>query len=154
MRKTGTQEAQEAQEIGKLPYFLCLLCLLCSLPLAGQESHRTTWDGVYTEAQAKRGESIYIDSCSNCHGRTLEGLDMTPPLSGGAFMSNWDGLSIGDLVDRIRSSMPLDRPGALSRQENVDVVAYILRFDQFPAGKDELPRDTQILKQIQFKARQ
>jgi cytochrome c len=138
--------------------FLCLLCLLCLLwlipSLNGQESQRTTWDGIYNEAQAKRGESIYIDSCSNCHGRTLEGLDMTPPLSGGAFTSNWDGLSIGDLVDRIRSSMPLDRPGALSRQENVDVVAYILRFDQFPAGKEELPRDTQTLKQIQFKARQ
>ena len=69
-------------------------------------------------------------------------------------MTNWDGLSLGDLVDRIRTSMPLDRPGALSRQENVDVVAYILRFDQFPAGKEELTRDTQTLKQIQFKARQ
>jgi len=135
--------------------FLCFLCLLWLIPfLNGQESPRTTWDGVYNEAQAKRGEAIYIDSCSNCHGRTLEGLDMTPPLSGGAFMANWDGLSVGDLVDRIRTSMPLDRPGALSRQENVDVVAYILRFDQFPAGKDELPRDAQTLKRIQFKARQ
>jgi len=122
--------------------------------LNAQESQRTTWDGVYNETQAKRGEAIYIEACSNCHGRTLEGADMTPPLTGGAFLSNWDGLSIGDLVDRIRSSMPLDRPGALSRQENVDVVAYILRFDQFPAGKEELPRDSQTLKQIQFKARQ
>ena len=77
---------------------------------------------------------------------------MTPPLTGGAFMANWDGLSLGDLTDRIRISMPLDRPGALSRQENTDVVAYILRFNQFPAGKEELPRDTQTLKQITFKA--
>ena len=67
-------------------------------------------------------------------------------------MANWDGLSIGDLTDRIRVSMPLDRPGSLSRQENVDVVAYILRYDQFPAGKEELPRDFQALKQIVFKA--
>ena len=67
-------------------------------------------------------------------------------------MANWDGLSIGDLTDRIRVSMPADRPGLLSRQENVDVVAYILRYDQFPAGKEELPRDVQALKQIVFKA--
>ena len=77
---------------------------------------------------------------------------MTPPLTGGVFMANWDGLSVGDLTDRIRSSMPLDRPGSLSRQDNVDVVAYILRFNQFPAGKDELPREIQTLKQIVFKA--
>jgi len=133
-------------------FFLCFLCLLWLIPSLNAQEPRTTWDGVYNETQAKRGETIYIDSCSNCHGRTLEGADMTPPLTGGAFLSNWDGLSLGDLVDRIRTSMPLDRPGALSRQENVDVLAYILRFDQFPAGKEELPRDTQILKQIQFKA--
>jgi S-disulfanyl-L-cysteine oxidoreductase SoxD len=129
------------------------LCLLWLMPLLnGQNSPRTTWDGVYSEEQAKRGEAIYIDACSNCHGRTLEGADMTPPLTGGAFMANWDGLSVGDLADRIRLSMPLDRPGSLSRQDNVDVVAYILRFDQFPAGKDELPRDIQAQRQIVFKA--
>jgi hypothetical protein len=77
---------------------------------------------------------------------------MTPPLTGAGFMSNWDGLTVGDLVDRIRISMPLNRPGALSRQQNADVVSYILRFNQFPAGKEELPRDVQALKQILFKA--
>jgi cytochrome c len=120
--------------------------------LNAQEGPRTVWDAVYNETQAKRGEAIFVDACSNCHGRTLEGADMTPPLTGGAFMANWDGLSVGDLTDRIRSSMPLDRPGLLSRQDNVDVVAYILRFNQFPAGKDELPREIQTLKQIVFKA--
>jgi quinoprotein glucose dehydrogenase len=121
--------------------------------LNGQESStRTVWDGVYNEAQAKRGEAIFVDACSNCHGRTLEGADMTPALTGGGFMANWDGLSVGDLTDRIRVSMPLDRPGSLSRQDNADVVAYILRFNQFPAGKEELPRDTLALKQILFKA--
>ena len=77
---------------------------------------------------------------------------MTPPLTGGIFTANWDGLTIGDLADRIRVSMPFDRPGTLSRQDNADVVAYILRFNQFPAGKDELPRDIPALKQILFKA--
>jgi cytochrome c len=123
---------------------------LCSFSPA--QSPRTVWDGVYSEAQAKRGEAVFVEACSNCHARNLEGQDMTPPLTGGAFMSNWDGLSVGDLADRIRTSMPLDRPGSLSRQVNVDVVAYILRFNQFPAGKDELPPQINTLKQILFKA--
>ena len=67
-------------------------------------------------------------------------------------MANWDGLTVGDLFDRIRVSMPADRPGTLSRQENADIIAYILRFNQFPAGKEELPREVQALKQILFKA--
>ncbi len=138
---------------GIVKTLLCFLCLLWLIPfVTGQDNSRTVWDGVYSETQAKRGEGIFVDACSNCHGRTLEGADMTPPLTGGAFLANWDGLSLGDLTDRIRISMPLDRPGALSRQENTDVVAYILRFNQFPAGKEELPRDTQTLKQITFKA--
>ena len=137
--------------MGKRFYILCLLCFLCSVSLLAQES-RTTWDGVYTDPQAKRGEAVFIDACSNCHGRNLEGADMTPPLTGGVFTANWDGLTLGDLADRIRVSMPFDRPGTLSRQDNADVVAYILRFNQFPAGKDELPRDIPALKQILFKA--
>jgi quinoprotein glucose dehydrogenase len=148
MKKAGTQEAQDRSW---RPYILCFLCFLCSLPVVAQ-APRTVWDGVYNDAQAKRGETMYVDACSNCHGRTLEGQDMTPALTGGGFMANWDGLSVGDLTDRIRSSMPFDRPGTLSRQDNVDIVAYILRFNKFPAGKDELPPQINTLKQIVFKA--
>jgi mono/diheme cytochrome c family protein len=131
--------------------FLVALLIIASGALA-QETQRTVWDGVYTEEQARRGEAAFVQACSNCHGRTLEGADMTPALTGGAFMANWDGLTVGDLFDRIRISMPADRPGSLSRQENVDVVAFILRFNQFPSGKEELPRDIQTLKQILVKA--
>ena len=131
--------------------FVVAFLIIASVALA-QETQRTVWDGVYTEVQARRGETVFVQACSNCHGRTLEGADMTPGLTGGAFMANWDGLTVGDLFDRIRISMPADRPGSLSRQENVDVVAFILRFNQFPSGKEELPRDIQTLKQILFKA--
>jgi mono/diheme cytochrome c family protein len=119
---------------------------------AVQDSQRTVWDGVYSDEQAKRGEAAFVQACSNCHGRTLEGADVTPALTGGAFTANWDGLTLGDLFDRIRISMPADRPGSLSRQDNADVIAYILRFNQFPSGKEELPRDALVLKQILFKA--
>jgi mono/diheme cytochrome c family protein len=134
--------------------FLLVSCVAVSLIALtyAQESQHTVWDGVYNEAQAQRGLSVYIDQCSNCHARNLEGADMTPPLTGGAFMANWDGLTVGDLADRIRVSMPLNSPGALSRQQTADVVAYILRFNEFPAGKDELNREVPAMKQILFKA--
>jgi S-disulfanyl-L-cysteine oxidoreductase SoxD len=133
--------------------FLPLLLLGVALFTYAQDATRTVWDGVYNEEQAQRGRAVFLDQCSNCHGRDLEGADMTPPLTGGGFMANWDGLTLGDLADRIRVSMPLNSPGTLSRQQTVDVIAYILRFDQFPAGKEELPRETPALKQILFKAR-
>ena len=132
--------------------FLLLFIATVAFSTRAQDSQRTVWDGVYTGDQAKRGEAAYVEACSNCHGRTLEGADMTPALTGGAFMANWDGLTVGDLFDRIRISMPADRPGSLSRQEDVDVIAYILRFNQFPAGTEELPREVLALKQILFKA--
>jgi len=120
--------------------------------IRAQQPQRSVWDGVYNDEQGRRGEASYVENCSNCHGRDLEGADMTPGLTGFAFMSNWDGLSLADLVDRIRISMPQNRPGTLSRQQTVDVVAYVLRFNQFPAGKEELPREAQVLKEILFKA--
>jgi mono/diheme cytochrome c family protein len=120
--------------------------------LADAQTTRTVWDGVYTDEQAQRGRALFLDACSNCHGRDLEGADMTPPLTGGAFMANWDGLTLGDLADRIRNTMPLNAPGSLSRQDSAEIVTYILKFNEFPAGKDELPREVPAMKQILFKA--
>ena len=50
---------------------------------AAQSSPASVWDGVYTDAQAVRGETAYLQECANCHGTALEGGDMTPPLLGG-----------------------------------------------------------------------
>jgi mono/diheme cytochrome c family protein len=113
---------------------------------------RTVLEGVYTEEQAKRGETIYAEECSSCHGPTLDGGEMAPPLSGGAFMSNWSDLTVGDLFDRIRLTMPDGNPGKLSRPQIVDVVAYVLKVSKFPGGKTELPRETEALKQIKIVA--
>jgi len=113
---------------------------------------RSLLDGVYTEEQAKRGEPLYAQNCASCHGQSLEGMDMAPGLNGGAFLSNWTGLTVGDLFERIRLTMPQDDPGKLSRQQDADIVAYILLINKFPAGKTELPRETEVLKQIKFEA--
>lgn len=112
----------------------------------------SVWDGVYTDAQAKRGEVIYYERCAGCHGPELEGGDMTPALTGGGFMSNWNEVSVGDLFERIRITMPLDRPRTLSRQQSADVIAFLLKANRWPAGAAELPRALEALKEIQIEA--
>ena len=114
------------------------------------QASRTTWDGVYTQEQAKRGAAFYSQMCAGCHGTDLTGGESAPPLSGVEFFSNWGGLTVGDLFERIRVSMPADRPGRLSREQNGDIVAYLLQVNRFPAGSTELPRQTELLKQIQL----
>ena len=111
---------------------------------------RSVWDGVYTQEQARRGAAQYAQNCSMCHGDTLGGGDEAPALAGGEFLSNWNGLTIGELFERIRISMPADRPGKLNRDQIADILSYIFSVNRFPAGKTELERQTEVLKQIRL----
>jgi S-disulfanyl-L-cysteine oxidoreductase SoxD len=122
--------------------------------VAGQSEPGTTsvWRGVFTVEQAARGDAVYREWCASCHGPGLEGADMTPPLVGGAFTSNWNQLTVGDLFERIRTTMPLDRPGVVRGQQNADLVAFILKSNAWPAGTTELPRELVALKQITIEA--
>ena len=119
---------------------------------ASNRTHRTrtTWDSVYSADQAARGETTYAKTCSRCHKPALGGADEAPALTGGAFMGSWNGQTLHDLHDRIRTTMPTDTPGMYSRQDIADVIAYMLKFNQFPAGKTELPVGDEELKSISF----
>ena len=119
-----------------------------TLGLFAQDMTKSVWDGVYTEAQATRGQGLYNENCASCHGSLLTGGETAPPLQGGEFMSNWNGLSAGELFERIRTSMPIDRPGKLSRETNTDILAYIFKANEFPTGSTELSTKTEFLKQI------
>ena len=101
---------------------------------------------VYNSAQAKRGQTKYTEVCSACHLPDLSGSDQAPALAGASFLGNWDGLTVSDLADRIRISMPQDNAGSLSSQQAVDLVAYILQANEFPAGDEELNTDKAVLK--------
>lgn len=114
---------------------------------------RSVWDGVYTEEQAKRGEPVYHKECAPCHGDMLTGGESSPPLSGGAFQANWNGLTLGDLFDRIRKTMPQSAPGRLTRQQDADVLAFMLSVNKFPPGKTELYRQSEMLKEIRFETK-
>ncbi|HEY2015400.1 MAG TPA: cytochrome c [Bryobacteraceae bacterium] len=125
---------------------------LLGLAVIGAQSPRSVWDGVYTAEQGKRGQAVYNTQCAACHGDTLGGGESAPPLAGGEFLSNWSGLTVGDLFERTRTSMPQSKPGSLSREINADILAYILSANQFPAGKTELAHATEVLKEIKIEA--
>jgi mono/diheme cytochrome c family protein len=110
-----------------------------------------TWDGVYSEPQAERGAVQFQQHCGRCHGANLAGTFETPPLVG-RFMPYWSGTTLDVLFDYISAAMPLDRPGSLSPAANADILAFILKANNFPAGTKELGAGSDALKAIHFDA--
>jgi S-disulfanyl-L-cysteine oxidoreductase SoxD len=133
---------------------LTLCGLIGASALYGDEATHSIWDGVYTVGQAQRGAAEYTSNCVNCHMDSLagDGADV-PPLAGRPFLDNWDGLDLSALFDRIHTTMPQSNPGSLSAQQVVDLMAYLLSANQFPAGTKELPGDAPSLRAIQFQAK-
>jgi cytochrome c len=115
--------------------------------IASAQSRISVWDGVYTDAQAERGHTLYMQNCSRCHGADLSGNYETPPLVG-RFMLYWSGSTLDALFDYVSTAMPLDHPGALSAGANVDILAFILKSNDIPSGAKELSADN--LKPINF----
>ncbi len=113
-----------------------------------QSAARTAQDGVFTDAQADRGNALYQDNCASCHGGSLQGEEENPPLSGKHFSSRWGGLPVSALYGFINTQMPLGQAGALGAQGNADVTAYILSANKFPAGQSEMPADLPSLQTI------
>src|SRR5438552_4127180 len=125
---------------------------ILGLAIVCAQASRTVWDGIYTAEQAKRGQGLYNQQCASCHGDTLGGGESAPPLAGVEFLSNWSGLTVGDLFERTRTFMPQSKPGSLSREVNADILSYILSANQFPAGKNEMAHATEVLKEIRIEA--
>jgi quinoprotein glucose dehydrogenase len=115
-------------------------------------AERTVWDGVYTADQARKGADLYAATCASCHGIALTGGESAPPLTGGEFMSNWNTLTVGDLFERIRTTMPADRPGTFTREQTAAILARILQASDFPAGASALDTRTEYLKEIRIEA--
>jgi mono/diheme cytochrome c family protein len=117
-----------------MKFGLCLAVVAGALTAQAQEpakpDGKTVWDGVYTAAQAARGQVQYESTCRSCH---REG-----PRSGEAFMRDWQGTGLEGLFSQIKASMPAAAPGSLSDEAYLDIVAYMLQVNTFPAGASEL----------------
>jgi len=115
---------------------IVLLFTLCAAPMLFAQ--RTVWDGVYADKQADTGAPLYDEHCSRCHGDRLEASDYGPPLLGPEFRENWNGKTLRDLFERIRTTMPMNKPQSLDRPVLVNILAYLLYINGFPSGESEL----------------
>jgi plastocyanin len=111
-----------------------------------QDAH----DGFYSANQAQRGKDAFSHNCNRCHGGVGEGTERAPELVGTGFLSRWETASVEDLLTRIRTSMPPDNAGGLSREMYLDIVAFLLRSNDFPAGGAELNDDVDTLKSLRL----
>ena len=139
-----------------------LLVLGSAFYMLRAQAPGSVWDGAYSQAQAQRGETQYKQQCAVCHGDALEGDAQTergkqlnrvlPPLSGDVFKGNWNGRPLSDLFDKVTRTMPRDDPGKVSHTDAADIIAFMLKFNGFPAGKAELPPDPSLLTETIFES--
>lgn len=126
---------------------------------AAPSQSATLRDGVYSEAQARRGENVFKAQCSYCHKDNLsggfldDGVGHAPALAGkqafeSSFAERWGGLTLADLVATVAATMPQQRPSSLSVQEYVDVACYLLFKNAVPTGASDLPADVETLGRI------
>jgi S-disulfanyl-L-cysteine oxidoreductase SoxD len=134
-KKTGTKVAGVA---------LSMLLLVGTLVAAAQNaSGLAIGSGVFTAAQAKRGDDAYQASCSGCHGSNLRATDAEAvDLTGPAFRAKWNGKTLGERFERIRDTMPLGNGNSLGDKTYMDILAFILQFNEFPPGNQELVPET------------
>jgi mono/diheme cytochrome c family protein len=116
------------------------------------QAARTAQDGVYTDAQAARGQAVYDKQCASCHGQGLKGLQ-APPLVGDGFAATWQGQPLLELANKIRNTMPADEPGSVTAAGAADLVALILKSGGFPASRTELASTEAALKAVGWPAR-
>lgn len=110
-------------------------------------------EGVYTAEQAERGAKVYGEQCASCHGEKMEGVaDLFPALVGDPFLKNWTGKSVGELYEKIATTMPALEPGSMKPDQVADVVAHILSTSKYPAGSTALADSAEPLKQIKIDA--
>jgi mono/diheme cytochrome c family protein len=132
-----------------------ILAVILIVAAAPHAQSKSVWDGVYSSAQAKRGEGVYAQQCVTCHGADLKGKedlkpDPSPSLTSSDLGIDFNDLTLDALADRIRTTMPKDKPNTLSREQVADVVAFILSKNGMPAGKADLPGAADQQKDIKY----
>ncbi len=106
--------------------------------LAGTSLAATVLDKVYSAPQAERGAEAYQAHCAKCH----EGAEPDAPTpKGQPFIDRWREAPLDFLFTHIRTKMPGDAPGTLSQSTYLDILAYLLRENGYPAGSADLTAD-------------
>ena len=117
----------------------CAVVLAIAVTAAAQEK-KSVKSGVYTAAQADRGQTVFRSKCASCHAPNRFTDDL--------FYGSFAGKPLWEMFDVISDSMPEDNPGSLKKEEYADVIAYLLKLNNFPAGAVDLPIDKDALSAI------
>jgi len=110
---------------------------VAGVPAAGAKSVKA---GVYTAAQADRGQALYRSKCASCHAPNRFTDDL--------FYTSFAGKPLWEMFDVISDTMPEDNPGSMKPGEYVDIMAYLLKVNSFPTGEMELPTGKDALSAI------
>jgi cytochrome c5 len=104
---------------------------------------KTIKDKVFTKEQAARGADLYAKSCDRCHdpAKVPAGKKPGPPTIGAKFLENWQDKTLGELYGTIFNTMPGDGTLILTADQSLDLVAYVLQANGFPAGETPLKND-------------
>jgi len=116
-----------------------LLALTLASSVAAQEK-KSVKSGVYTAAQADRGQGLYRSKCASCHAPNRFTDDL--------FYTSFAGKPLWEMFDVISDTMPEDNPGGMKKEEYADVIAYLLKLNNFPTGSVDLPIDKDALSAI------
>jgi len=116
---------------------------------AGQATSRPA--GLFTDAQATSGATIYRQSCASCHGTDLTG-GSAPSLAGPRLGAAWSNpqVTLDDLFFVLRTTMPPRASSALSASDHAAVFAYILKANGFAPGASPLTAESAELKSARF----
>ena len=115
----------------RLGFATLLVSLALPVGVSAQAAGKTVRDGVYTEAQAKRGQAEFEAICAMCHRAEWFG--------GPEFKEHWGYGELYWVYDFIRTNMPYEQGGTLPKQTYIDVLAYILKLQGYKAGTYDLP---------------
>jgi mono/diheme cytochrome c family protein len=115
-------------------------CLLLGTSMASQAPQKSVKAGVYTAAQAERGQTLFRAKCASCHAPNR--------FTDEFFYTSFAGKPLWEMFDVISDSMPEDSPGTMKKEEYADVIAYLLKLNNFPTGAAELPIDKDALSAI------
>jgi len=133
---------------------LASIGVLAAIPQAAMAAEPVSvWSGVYTDAQAQRGQGVFNSVCARCHGTRGNGagdpeMPAAPPVARSGFIRKWDGQSVAALFEYVRGLMPPDNPQSLSDQQYIDSIAQMFKLSNMPAGETELAPDAASLEAI------
>jgi len=143
---SGDVVAQAPKGAAKRPATTPVAPKVSASALKANANLASTLTGVYTEEQAGRGRNFYLGMCKSCHAPESH--------TGPTFAKWWKGRKLSDLFTYISTQMPKNDPGSLDPADIADVMAYLMKLNAEPAGKDELYPDADSLKKFRIDVKQ